>query len=116
MRGFRAKYVWAIGALFVFTAINYLPPLLASATIDYALSTEPSDSVLTQGLIKMMGGSEYVRAHLWLPALLMILLTIAGGWVQLLEGTVGGAGLRWFGAGLEGPALRSHAAASFALS
>ena len=86
MRGFRAKYLWAIGALFVFTVINYLPPLLASATIDYALSAEPNDSVLTSGLIQMMGGSEYVRAHLWVPALLMVLLTILAGGFSYLKG------------------------------
>ena len=86
MVGFRAHYLWAIGALFVFTVINYLPPLLASATIDYALSAEPNESILTSGLIEMMGGSEYVRANLWLPALLMVLLTVVAGGFSYLKG------------------------------
>jgi mRNA-degrading endonuclease toxin of MazEF toxin-antitoxin module len=47
MRGFRGKYAWAIAALFVFTAINYITPLIASATIDFALSQKPNESPLT---------------------------------------------------------------------
>ena len=79
MDGFRGKYALAISALFVFTAINYMTPLVASATIDFALSQEPDEGRLTSGIIAMMGGAEFVRERLWLPALLMVLLTVLAG-------------------------------------
>ncbi len=36
MQGFRGQYALAIVALLVFTVINYLIPLVGSATIDFA--------------------------------------------------------------------------------
>lgn len=86
MRGYRGKYAWAIAALFVFTAINYLPPLIASAAIDHALSTEPKDGVLTNQITALMGGADFIREHLWLPALLMVGLTILAGGFSYLKG------------------------------
>ena len=86
MIGFRGKYLWAIGALFVFTVINYLPPLIASTAIDAALSEEKKDGVLTNWIASAMGGAEFVRENLWLPALLMVLLTILAGGFSYLKG------------------------------
>ncbi|MDE0860293.1 MAG: ABC transporter ATP-binding protein [Akkermansiaceae bacterium] len=86
MREFRGKYAWAIAALFVFTAINYVTPLVASATIDFALSQEPDEGRLTSGVIAMMGGAEFVRERLWFPALLMVLLTAVAGVFAYFKG------------------------------
>lgn len=86
MDGFRGKYAWAIAALFVFTAINYVTPLVASATIDFALSQEPDEGKLTSGVISMMGGAEFVRERLWFPALLMVLLTLVAGVFAYFKG------------------------------
>ena len=86
MHGYRGKYGWAIAALFVFTVINYLPPLIASATIDFALSVEPKEGPLTTWIIKVMGGPDNVREHLWLPAFLMVFLTICAGGFSYLKG------------------------------
>lgn len=86
MYGFRGKYALAISALFVFTAINYLTPLVASATIDFALSQEPDEGRLTSGIIAMMGGGEFVRERLWFPALLMVLLTLVAGVFAYFKG------------------------------
>ena len=79
MQGFRAQYAWAIASLFVFTAINYLTPLVASATIDFALSQKPNDDLLTSWVISLMGGSDFVIARLWFPALLIVGLAIIAG-------------------------------------
>ena len=57
MRGFRGKYAWTIGALFVFTGINYVTPLVAGAAIDFALSGEPGEGRLTSGIIAAKGRS-----------------------------------------------------------
>ena len=86
MRGFRGKYAWAIAALFVFTAINYTTPLIASATIDFALSQKPDESRLTTWIIGLMGGADFVKERLWFPALLMVSLTIVAGGFSYLKG------------------------------
>ena len=59
MRGFRGKYAWAIAALFVFTAINYITPLIASATIDFALEQKPNDNPITTRIRTGTGGAVY---------------------------------------------------------
>ena len=84
--GFRGKYAWAIAALFVFTVINYVTPLVAAATIDFALSQEPQEARLTSGIIGLMGGAEFVQEKLWFPALLMVLLTLVAGGFSYLKG------------------------------
>lgn len=86
MRGFRGKYAWAIAALFVFTAINYVTPLVASATIDFALSAKPAEDRLTSWIIGLMGGADFVKGRLWFPALLMVSLTILAGGFSYLKG------------------------------
>ncbi|GAA5129046.1 ABC transporter ATP-binding protein [Luteolibacter yonseiensis] len=86
MRGFRGKYAWAIAALFLFTAINYVAPLVASATIDFALSGKPDDSRPITWIIGLMGGADFVRERLWFPALLMVLLTVIAGGFSYLKG------------------------------
>ncbi|MDF1814818.1 MAG: ABC transporter ATP-binding protein [Verrucomicrobiales bacterium] len=79
MRGFRGRYGGAIACLFVFTVINYITPLVASATIDFALAEKPNDDVLTSLIINLMGGGDYVKGHLWFPAFLMVCLTLCSG-------------------------------------
>lgn len=86
MRGFRGRYGRAIAALFVFTAINYATPLVASATIDAALSARTPEGVLTPRILAWMGGAGFVREHLWFPALLMVSLTITAGCFSYLKG------------------------------
>ncbi len=99
MRGFRGKYAWAIAALFVFTAINYVTPLIASATIDFALSQNPMerglqsassqnphDNPLTKHIIGLMGGANFIKERLWFPALLMLSLTMIAGGFSYLKG------------------------------
>lgn len=86
MAGFRGKYTRAIAFLFIFTLINYLIPLVASATIDFALREEPDQGLLTSFVIKLMGGVAFVKSNLWFPALLMVALTIfAGGFSYLKD-------------------------------
>lgn len=86
MRGFRGRYARAIAALFVFTAINYATPLVASVTIDAALSQKAPEGSLTPRILAWLGGADFLHTHLWLPALLMVLLTIAAGGFSYLKG------------------------------
>ncbi|MDF1753282.1 MAG: ABC transporter ATP-binding protein [Verrucomicrobiales bacterium] len=79
MQGFRGLYGRAIVCLFVFTVINYLTPLVASATIDFALSQKPGTDFLTSWIIGILGGAERVTENLWMPALVMVGLTILAG-------------------------------------
>lgn len=86
MRGYRGLYAWAIVALFLHIGLNYLTPLVASGTIDYALSSEPAAGSLPARLIDALGGPERVREALWIPALAMVFLTLVAGVFHYLKG------------------------------
>lgn len=86
MRGFRGQYARAVAALFVFTAVNYLTPLVASATIDFAISGKPAQNVLTTRILALMGGADFVKERLWFPALLMVGLTMVAGVFNYVKG------------------------------
>jgi ATP-binding cassette subfamily B protein len=86
MHGFRGRYAKAIIALFFFTGINYMTPLVGGATIDFALSGKAADGGLKGWIISMLGGTEYVSGRLWLPALVMVGLTVIAGGFSYLKG------------------------------
>lgn len=86
MRGFRGKYALAISALFVATTLNYLPPLVASATIDFALTGKPNEGALSSFMIRLMGGPVFIRENIWFSAVLMVVLTLLAGGFSYLKG------------------------------
>ncbi|WAC21299.1 ABC transporter ATP-binding protein [Luteolibacter sp. SL250] len=86
MHGFRGRYAKAIAALFVFTVINYMTPLVGGATIDFALSGKTPDGGLGSRVIHLLGGPEFVSGRLWLPALVMVALTVCAGAFSYLKG------------------------------
>lgn len=86
MHGFRLRYILAIGALLIQTFLGFLVPLVASGTIDHALSDEAPDSGLPSLVIGWMGGPDRVLANLWIPGLIMVLLTIVAGLFSYLKG------------------------------
>ena len=89
MRGHRLRYGCALGCLVLVTLLNYGVPLVGSATIDYAVAGKtvgPATPVLIAGLLRLLGGADYLRAHLWLAPLAMVLLSGAGGLFGYLLG------------------------------
>ena len=89
MRGHRLRYGCALGCLMLVTLLNYGVPLVGSATIDYAVGGKtvgPGTPVLIAGLLRLLGGADYLRAHLWLAPLAMVLLSGAGGLFGYLKG------------------------------
>lgn len=99
MQGFRGLYIAAIFAMLIQTMISLLTPLVASATIDYALSQEPREGGLPALMVGYMGGSQLVRDNLWIPALVMVGLTMLAGVFNYAKG-------RWAAYASEGIASR----------
>lgn len=85
MRGHRLRFGGALLALFVATFFGYLVPFVGKVTIDSALTGEGSAE--TGGLmLRLLGGAEYLRANLWIGALVMVVLTIIAGVFTFLKG------------------------------
>jgi ATP-binding cassette subfamily B protein len=89
MRGHRLRYGCALGCLVLVVLFNYGVPLVGSATIDYAVAGKvvgPGTPALIAGLLRVLGGADHLRAHLWLAPLAMVLLSAAGGAFAYLKG------------------------------
>ena len=89
MRGHRLRYGCALGCLVLVVLFNYGVPLVGSATIDYAVAGKtvgPETPTLIAGLLRLLGGADHLRTHLWLAPLAMVLLSAAGGAFGYLKG------------------------------
>ena len=89
MRGFRLRYGCALGCLVFVTVLNYGVPLVGSAAIDYAVAHKSLDATtpsLIAGLLRLLGGADFLRTHLWLAPLAMVLLAAAAGFFSYLKG------------------------------
>jgi ATP-binding cassette, subfamily B, bacterial len=89
MRGFRLRYGCALGCLVIVTVLNYGVPLVGSAAIDYAVAHKSLDATtpsLIAGLLRLLGGADFLRAHLWLAPLAMVILAAAAGLFSYLKG------------------------------
>lgn len=85
MRGHRLRFGGAILALIFATIFTYLVPFVGKVTIDFALGGEPAPG--EPGLVlRLLGGTDYLRAHLWVGALAMVALTIVAGLFTYLKG------------------------------
>ena len=85
-RGQRLRYFSAITALVVASCFLYLVPLVPTATIDGVLSDNPDTSALTDHIVTFMGGREYVRHNLWVPAAVIAVLAFFAGLFTYLRG------------------------------
>ncbi len=82
----RLPYGIAALALFLSTAFQFFVPLIGSATIDFVLVEGTSEAnPLLERVIWMIGGSEMVKEHLWLPAIAMLGFAIVGSLFSFIQ-------------------------------
>ncbi len=89
MRGQRLRYGLALGCLVFVTVLNYGVPLVGSTTIDYAVAGKevgPTTPFLIAMLLRLLGGAEHLRAHLWLAPVAMVLFAASSGLFSYLKG------------------------------
>ena len=83
----RKRYAAAIAALVLASCFLYLVPLVPSAVLDGVLADESHNaSSLIAGIVSAAGGREYLRANLWLAAVLMAGFTALAGYFTYLRG------------------------------
>ena len=87
-RRHRWLFAGAIAALVFANGLAYLAPLVGSATLDLALAAKPDAETpaLSRTIITALGGSDHLRAHLWLGAIVMAAVTAVAGVFSFLKG------------------------------
>lgn len=87
LRGSRMKYILAIVAVAVATLFTYLTPLALRYTIDTVIGKKAVTMPLSQ--IPSLQNSDWIalmRRELWIPGLVMVLLTIVASLATYLKG------------------------------
>ena len=88
MSGHRTLYALAIGALFFANILGYLGPLAGSAVLDVAIAGRqmPDVPAASRKVVEMLGGPDFLRANLWLGALVVAAFTAASGTFSFFKG------------------------------
>ena len=76
----RRLYIGAVFCTLITVVIGFLTPLVFSETIDVLLSGLPGSlPEWMKAPVRLIGGSAFLRAHLWVVALLIVALNVISG-------------------------------------
>ena len=103
-QGFRRRYAWAFVALLLSIVLLQIAVVISKVTIDRVLDPDqPVDDLMVIGLqakideliLSFMGGRDFVADNLWVPGLVIVLVTVLAGVFTWLRG-------RWAAMACEG--------------
>lgn len=80
-------FLWALIATVMMVIIGFLTPLLLSEIVDSILGSEPftmPDFLMNP--INDLGGRDFLRQNLWIPALALILMNVVNGVFTFIKG------------------------------
>lgn len=80
-------FLWALIATIMMVIIGFLTPLLLSEIVDSILGSEPftmPDFLMNP--INDLGGRDFLRHNLWIPALALILMNVVNGVFTFIKG------------------------------
>ena len=81
------SFLGAMIATVMIVLIGFAQPMLLAETIDCVLGNEPSSMPeFLLAPIRAMGGRDFLRAHLWMMALALVLLYLVNGVFSYLKG------------------------------
>lgn len=88
LRGQRLRYAFALGCLAFAILLAYAVPLVGGVTLDHALGGKPAvaSSPLLAAILRLLGGADFLRAHLWLAPVAMVALSALAGGFNYLKG------------------------------
>ncbi len=86
MAGQRLTYGLAIAALVLGSCFMYLVPMVPQIIMDGVLSSEPEKASDFVGrAVELTGGREFLKGHLWIPAIWILSLTAISGILTYLR-------------------------------
>lgn len=80
-------FLWALIATIMMVIIGFLTPLLLSEIVDSILGSEPFTMPdFHMNPINALGGRDFLRQNLWIPALALILMNVVNGVFTFIKG------------------------------
>jgi ATP-binding cassette, subfamily B, bacterial len=86
VRGQRLRFAAAVVTLVIASCLLYLAPLVPQAVIDGVLAPMGTAPAIVDGVVGWLGGRDWVRGHLWAPAIAFIAITVLAGLFTYLRG------------------------------
>ena len=80
-------FLWSLIATVMIVIIGFLTPLLLSEIVDSILGSEPftmPDFLMNP--INALGGRDFLRENLWIPALALVLMNVVNGVFTFIKG------------------------------
>ncbi len=79
-QGYRRLYFIAFLAMGLGSFLAFITPLVGKITIDYIVISESSStSQIMSLIIQLMGGKDFLSTRLWIPAMVLVLVSITSG-------------------------------------
>lgn len=92
--GHQGRYLAAAAAMVVASALLYVAPLVPQVVLDGVLAPSQDAAPFVRRTVDALGGRAVLLEHLWIPAVLFVLITAAAGVFTYLRG-------RWSAAATE---------------
>jgi len=70
--------------------LNLVSPLIFSFFIDNVIDGQPVSGRMMQSLVKLAGGTDYLRRNLWIGGVLIVLVYLLFAWMLYLRGKLSG--------------------------
>lgn len=89
LRGHRLRYGLALAGLLAAILLAYVVPLVGGVALDHAISGKPAGdaaSPLVALLLRLLGGPDHLRDHLWIAPVVMVALSAVAGVFSYLKG------------------------------
>lgn len=85
-RGYRGKLFLAFVIMLLELVLSFITPLVTSVTIDSVLDSNPLNTPwYFTPIITLCGGIQYIRQHIWVMALLIVIMAALSGLLSILR-------------------------------
>ncbi len=87
LQGSKAYFIASMLLSAAISLIDLINPRIVSCVVDHVLGSEPiAEGSINQLMLDTVGGADYVRSRLWIPALAVALVALTGALVRYAQG------------------------------
>ncbi|WP_027308972.1 ABC transporter ATP-binding protein [Caloramator sp. ALD01] len=86
MKGYRLKYIFASISIIISSFLSVIIPIIIKTSIDSIIGDKKIEGRIILSFFNLLGGRDYLREHLYIVALLIVLITALNGLFMYIKG------------------------------
>ncbi|MBZ4663609.1 MAG: transporter [Caloramator sp.] len=86
MKGYRLKYIFASISIIISSFLSVIIPIIIKTSIDSIIGDKKIEGRIILYFFNLLGGRDYLRKHLYIVALLIVLITALNGLFMYIKG------------------------------